>query len=81
MKNIKLSGKGQIAIPQEIRKNAKLEKGDNLVIMEENGTIMIKKTERVAAAIKDDFKDLLKHSEKIAQKLWSNKEDDIWDNL
>jgi hypothetical protein len=28
----------------------------------------------------DDFKDLLKHSEKVANKLWNNKEDEIWDN-
>ncbi|MDO8460387.1 MAG: hypothetical protein Q7S74_04720 [Nanoarchaeota archaeon] len=27
-----------------------------------------------------DFKDLLKHSEKVAKKLWSSKEDDIWDS-
>lgn len=28
----------------------------------------------------DDFKDLLKHSERVAGKLWGNKEDEIWDN-
>ena len=30
---------------------------------------------------KDDFKDLLKHSEKVANKLWDNKEDEIWDSV
>ena len=28
-------------------------------------------------ANKDDFKDLLKHSESVAKKLWDNKEDEI----
>ncbi len=28
----------------------------------------------------DNFKDLLKHSEKVANKLWNNREDEIWDN-
>lgn len=28
----------------------------------------------------DDFKDLLKHSEKVAKKLWDNEEDEIWNN-
>jgi len=26
---------------------------------------------------KDNFKDLLKHSEKVAKKLWDNKKDEI----
>ena len=30
---------------------------------------------------KRDFRYLLKHSEKVAEKLWSNKEDDFWDNI
>lgn len=30
---------------------------------------------------KDKFKDLLKHSEKVAKKFWSSKEDDVWDKL
>ena len=30
---------------------------------------------------KSDFRDLLKHSEKVAEKLWSNKADDIWDSV
>ncbi|MEK6921413.1 MAG: HIT domain-containing protein [Nanoarchaeota archaeon] len=36
---------------------------------------------KISHVIKDDFKDLLKHSEKVAQKLWSSKEDDIWDTV
>lgn len=30
---------------------------------------------------KDDFYDLLKHSEKVAKKLWDSKKDEVWDNL
>ena len=29
----------------------------------------------------DNFKDLLKHSEKVAKKIWDNKKDKIWDNI
>ena len=28
-----------------------------------------------------DFKDLLKHSERVASKLWENKEDEIWGSV
>ncbi len=31
--------------------------------------------------MKYDFADLVKHAEKTAEKLWSNKEDDVWDNV
>ncbi len=31
--------------------------------------------------IKDDFSDLLKYSEKVADKLWNNEEDQVWDKL
>lgn len=27
----------------------------------------------------DDFKDLLKYSERVAEKIWNNKDDEIWD--
>ena len=71
---VKVTGKGQISIPVDIRKSAGISDGDELLIIRENGTILIKKVE------KDDFKDLLKPSERVARKLWDNKEDEIWDN-
>lgn len=30
---------------------------------------------------KEDFSDLLKHSEKVTEKLWDNKEDEIWEKI
>ena len=72
---IKVTDKGQISIPINIRKSACIEVGDELLIMRDNGAIIIKKMR------KEDFKDLLKHSEKVANKLWDNKEDEIWDRV
>jgi hypothetical protein len=28
----------------------------------------------------DNFKDLLKHSERVANKFWNNKTDEVWNN-
>lgn len=72
---VKVTDKGQISIPVDIRKSACINVGDELLIMRENRTILMKKME------KSDFKDLLKHSEKVASKLWDNKEDEIWDSV
>ena len=43
--------------------------------MRQEKTIVMKKIE------KDDFKDLLKHSERAASKLWDNKQDEVWDRV
>ena len=81
IKTVKVSEKGQIAIPIEIRADAEIKIGENLIIIEEKGKIILQKAPKIAAEIKEDFSDLLKHSEKVAEKLWSNKSDEIWDTL
>ena len=72
-KIIKVTNKGQISIPVEIRNAIGISVGDELIAVRSGETLCLKKIK------KDDFKDLLKHSEKVAEKLWSNKEDEIWD--
>jgi AbrB family looped-hinge helix DNA binding protein len=77
VKTVKVSDKGQIAIPQEIREEAGIKKGEELIIVQDNGTILLEKATKVAAKVKDDFKDLLKFSEQSLKKVWGNKEKDI----
>lgn len=74
-KIIKVTDKGQISLPIKIRKNLNIQYGDELIITQGDNSLVIKKIK------KDDFSDLLKHSEKVADKLWSNKEDEIWNNV
>ncbi len=74
-KIVKVTNKGQISIPISIRKSANISEGDELFIVRNDNTILM---ERIN---KSDFKDLLKHSEKIAKKLWDNKEDEIWNSI
>jgi len=78
VKTVKVSDKGQIAIPQEIREEAGIEKGEELIILQDNGMILLEKAPRITAKMKDDFKDLLKFSEQSLKKVWNNKSDDIW---
>ncbi len=56
MENIsitKLSSKGQVVIPQEMRKN--LKEGDKLIIMQNNGQIILKKAEEFSKNIEEDL--------------------------
>ena len=72
---VKVTDKGQISIPISIRESTGINRGDELIMIKSGRTILIEKIK------KSDFKDLLKHSEKIAKKLWSNAEDDAWDRV
>lgn len=74
-KIVKVTEKGQIAIPVKIRENTGIDKGDELLVIQSGGIIMIEKIK------KSNFKDLLKHSEAVAKKLWDNKDDEIWDTV
>ncbi len=75
VKIIKVTNKGQISLPVGIRNSLKIKQGDELVITRSEDSLIIKKIK------KEDFSDLLKHSEKVAKKLWNNKEDEVWNNV
>ena len=74
-KIIKVTDKGQISLPIRIRESLKIDEGDDLLITSNKNSIVIKKIK------KEDFSDLLKHSERVAKKLWDNKEDEVWNNV
>lgn len=78
MKTIKVSEKGQIAIPQPIRETLGIERGDELIIIQIDNKILLEKSQKMEQKIKDDFKDILKFSEKSLKEVWDNKSDDIW---
>jgi len=74
-KIVKVTDKGQISLPIGIRESVGIKKGDELIVVKSGRTIVMEKLKE------SNFMDLLKHSEKVAKKLWSNKEDDIWDSV
>jgi len=72
---IKVTDKGQISLPVGMRESLRIKQGDELIVTKSDNAIVIKKVR------KEDFSDLLKHSEKVAEKLWDNKEDEIWNGV
>jgi len=81
IKILKVSEKGQIALPKEVRELANINVGDSLVLIQKGDKILLEKAGFIESKTRDDFKDLLKLSELTAKKLWSNKYDEIWDKL
>ncbi len=74
-KIIKVTNKGQISLPTKVRDILNIKQGDELILTQSDDSIVIRKIK------KEDFSDLLKHSERVAKKLWDNKEDEVWNNV
>ena len=78
IKTVKVSDKGQISIPLDIRESIGINRGDELIIIQDDNKIFIEKANSVSKKIIDDFKDIRKHSEKSLSKIWDNEQDNIW---
>ncbi len=50
---IKMSSKGQIVIPASMRKN--LKEGDSLIVISDDGKLVLKKTESLTEKMKEDI--------------------------
>lgn len=78
-KTIRVSEKGQIAIPSDIRKELKIARGEHLLLIKKGNRILLEKPEEFSKRAKSEFEDLIYWNEQVLKKLWSNKEDEIWD--
>ncbi len=79
LKTISVSEKGQITIPREIQKKLGINKGDNLIVAKIHEKIVILPESGFLKTLEDDFDDVLKYSEASLEKIWSNKEDGVWE--
>lgn len=80
MKTIKVSEKGQIAIPQAVRDSLGINQGDELVMIQIDNKILLEKSQKIEQKLQDDFKDILKFSEQSLKEVWDNPEDEIWNS-
>ena len=78
MKTVTVSEKGQISIPQEIRRQLAVEKGSKLVIILKDKRLLISKVTDASQLIEDDFADTIQHSENSLKEVWDNEADDVW---
>ena len=78
IRTIKVSDKGQVSIPKDIRKNMKIKKGDNLVMMVKDSKIVLEKSERIALLLDGEFKDIKAFTEHSLKSVWDNQYDEVW---
>ncbi len=79
IRTVAVNERGQIVIPEDIRKDFDIENATTLVIIERNGELIIKKESEVLNALDEDafWKAVSRESLKRA---W-DKEDEIWDKI
>jgi AbrB family looped-hinge helix DNA binding protein len=73
MELARVSSKGQITIPIEIRKKLKLKEGDKVLFAEENGNIFVLNASLVA------LKEIQENMKDGAEKQYLNSEEDVND--
>ena len=78
---MKVSEKGQVAIPVEIRKAMGLRKGSELLLLYDGERMMAIRTDQAAEALLGVFDDLVRASAEVAGELWGNEADEVWNDL
>lgn len=78
IKTTKVSDKGQVVIPVEFQKKMRLKKGDKVILMLKDGSIILQKSEVVAKKLEKEFEHIQALSERSFKKIWDNDKDEIW---
>lgn len=83
MEILHVSSKGQVVIPEKVREELNIQAGTKLVLIEKDGTLILKKEEEVLRHLEENEKKeeigWMTLAEKSLQKIWDNKKDDkIW---
>ncbi len=82
---VTLSDKGQISIPKKVRQHLGLKKGEELVLMEENGRIILEQAVHLVRKLvlleKSESLTNMLVSERTLAKDWSNADDERWNSV
>ena len=74
MEIAKVTSKGQITIPRDIRTKMNIKRGDKIVFFEDNGKYFLQKSASIAVKALKDLQDLMKGE---AEKAGFNDPDDV----
>ena len=75
---LRVSSKGQVAIPAEVRDRLGIRKGAVLVLVTDGRKIVLASEDDVAARVLDEFQPFLEASERVLAGVWDNDEDEAW---
>lgn len=80
MHTVRVSSKGQVVIPKDVRKRHGLERDTDLVLLEEGDALVLRKKTDVEKILRDRFYPFLRASETSLAELWESPDDDVWND-
>ncbi len=80
LRTVSMNDRGQIVIPEDMRKSMKFSSRDILVLIEKDNQIVIKKESEVAERLENEDEFWKKLSAESMKHAWA-KEDEIWDKI
>lgn len=80
IRTVTVNERGQIVIPEEIRKDFGIGKASTLVLIEKNKEILLRKEQDVLERIEEEDKFWRVMTKESMKRAWS-KEDDVWDKI
>jgi AbrB family looped-hinge helix DNA binding protein len=78
---VRVSSKGQIVIPKEVREKHKIRRNSDLIVQDAGDSIILRNKSDVERILADRFHPFLRAAEKSLAEIWNNPEDDVWDTL
>ena len=81
VRTVKTTSKGQLTIPVDILRAMGLQRGDELVLIQEDDRVVLAKAETVAKAYVDDLAGWERISEPSLADVWDNAEDEAWNDV
>ena len=78
---VKVSTKGQIVIPKEVRKRHQIGRNTNLVLLESGDVLVLRKKADMEEILEGGFGLVQRAWEEALKELWDNPEDDVWNRV
>jgi AbrB family looped-hinge helix DNA binding protein len=78
---VKVSAKGQIVIPKEVRKRHRIGRNTNLVLLESGDALVLREQADMEEILEGGFGLVQRAWEEALKELWDNPEDDVWNRV
>lgn len=79
IKTVKISDKGQISIPKDIREELNMKEGETLILITDGKRIVLEKKDSLMKKLKSsEAKETMLMSEHVLKKDWDNEYDERW---
>lgn len=79
MHTLRVSSKGQIVIPKEVRERHHLDRDTDLVLIEAGDTLVLRKKADVEKILRNRFHPFLRAAEAGLAELGDDPEDNVWE--